>query len=926
MVARKSDVTRAGAGREVSRDLGGSSREVSKGGGVSEVSETKKRRAGKAASSRVKGARQAGDERFDQEAFPGVTQSPSVESLAVDNPSLRYALEGLNSQVRLVGGYRMHYLDEGSGPVVVMVHGNPTWCFLFRHLVRALRDSFRLIVPDHIGCGLSERTPGHAFRAQDRVDHLDELLKQLGISRFSLVMHDWGGSIGTALAQRRVADVDKLVYFNTTLGEIDELPRIIRLAASPFLGEILTKYTKTFLRLTTSIGAYHPLSAEAKRGYLAPYETVLSRQAIWDFVSDIPFFSAHPSFGQKLNLEDGLKQLAEKPVKVMWGLKDPCFHPGFLRKMRGYFPRADIDELPHASHLVLEDEPERVGAAVRDFLTRKATVPQRAPQRSTIYGAVRAAVAATPERAAVIVPAREVNGSVSQPQAASFRALWRLVQQYRRGLSARGMVPGDRVLMLVSPGVEFLSFTLAILGNGGIPVFVDPGVGADNLKRCIDDAGVIGVISESRVLPLRALWFRQFQTVRYHCIVSDILPLPGTSGVFQAQFEASESTEVERSGIEMIAYTSGGTGVPKGVLFTPEMLNSQLACFRSVFGFSSEDVDLPILPIFSLFDISLGMTAVIPPIDPSAPLSCDPAQLGDVIDRFGVTSSFGSPTVWGKIAAWAAREGRSFRSLKRVLLAGAPVADGVLSQVQGVVPAGKVTVPYGATEALPVSVISAAERFAVRRDHEALEYSLDGQYGVPIGLPIPGLSLRIKPLGTASSPDAWGGDCAPGEIGELWVAGSTVSVGYLHGSGDTGSKRYENGVQWHALGDVGYIAPSGMVYFCGRLAHVVQTKTLLCPIPVERIVNALEGVERSALVSLGERGAGVVIEPRDCAVVTNDDRRRELSERVRDALRGNPLTGDISAVFIHPSFPVDGRHNAKIFRDKLSTWAQQQRP
>ncbi len=925
MVARKSVVARAGSGGEVSREAGSSPREASEGGGVSEVSETKKRRAGKTAASRVKGARQAGGEQSDQEASREVQHSPSVESLTVDNPSLRYALEGLNSHVRLVGGYRMHYLDEGSGPVVVMVHGNPTWCFLFRHLVRALRDSFRLIVPDHIGCGLSERTPGHVFRAQDRVDHLDELLKQLGVSRFSLVMHDWGGSIGTALAQRRVADVDKLVYFNTTLGEIDELPRIIRLAASPFIGEILTKYTKTFLRLTTSIGAYHPLSAEAKRGYLAPYETVLSRQAIWDFVSDIPFFSAHPSFGQKLNLEDGLKQLAEKPVKVMWGLKDPCFHPGFLRKMRGYFPRADIDELPHASHLVLEDEPERVGTAVREFLTRKATVSQGAPKRSTTYGAVRAAVAAAPERAAVIVPAREVNGSDSQPQAASFCALWRLVQQYRRGLSARGMLPGDRVLMLVSPGVDFLSFTLAILGNGGIPVFVDPGVGPDNLKRCIDDAGVIGVISESRVLPLRALWFRQFQTVRYHCIVSDVIPLPGTSGVFKAQFEATDAPEVERSGIEMIAYTSGGTGVPKGVLFTPEMLTSQLALFRSEFGFSPGDVDLPILPIFSLFDISLGMTAVIPPIDPGAPLSCDPSQLGDVIDRFGVTSSFGSPTVWGKLAAWAAREGRSFRSLKRVLLAGAPVADGVLSQVQGVIPEGKVTVPYGATEALPVSVISAAERFAVR-EQEAHESSLDGQYGVPIGLPVAGLSLRVKPLGTASCPDAWGGDCAPGEIGELWVAGSTVSVGYLHGAGDTSSKRYENGVQWHALGDVGYIAPSGMAYFCGRLAHVVHAETLLCPIPVERIVNAVEGVQRSALVSLGERGAGVVVEPRDCAAVTNDERRRELSERVRDALRENSLTGDISAVFIHPSFPVDGRHNAKIFRDKLSTWAQQQRP
>ena len=847
-----------------------------------------------------------------------VVNSDDQHSVQDEVSSGERVLEGLNSQFRVVGGYRMHYLDEGSGPVVVMVHGNPTWCYLYRNLAKALRDSFRVIVPDHLGCGLSERTPGHPFRARDRVDHLEELLDSLGIKRFSLVMHDWGGAIGTALAQRRVDDVDKLFYFNTTLGEIDELPRIIRLAASPFIGEILTKYTKTFIRLTTSIGAYRKLSDEVRRGYEAPYETALARQAIWDFVSDIPFFAAHPSFGQKLNLEQGLVQLAKKPVKIMWGLKDPCFHPGFLRKMRGYFPLADIEELPTASHLVPEDEPERAASAVREFLQQSGVVSQAAPQRSTLYGAVRAGVAAHSDAVAIVMPGKQSDSATGS---ITFGALWRLVQQYRRGLLSRGMVTGDRVLMLVPPGIDFIAFTLAILGNGGTPVFVDPGVGTENLKRCIDNAGVIGVVSVPRAIPLRAAWFRQFQTVRYHCIVSDAIPLPSTSGVFRAQFESDEFPEIERSTVEMIAYTSGGTGVPKGVLFSPEMVSEQLEIFRSTFGFMPGQVDLPLLPVFSLFDVALGVTAVIPPIDPGAPLDFDPNRLAQVIEKHQVTSSFGSPTLWKKLADWARGIEKRFPSISRVFIAGAPVNDEVIAAVRSVVPNGEVYIPYGATEALPVSILSGAERIALR-DKKKLEESLDGQQGLPIGKTVKGVSVLVMPLGTAASESEWGSPCKRGEIGELWVSGATVSLGYLHRAGETCSKRLVDGTWWHALGDVGYLGRSGMAYFCGRIAHIVSGSRLWCPIPVERIVNQVEGVRRSALVHLGGGRAGIVIEPHDPAANLEGTNQGELLEKVVATLKVNKLTAEIDKLFVHPSFPVDGRHNAKIFRDRLSVWAQ----
>ena len=167
-------------------------------------------------------------------------------------------------------GHRMHFIDEGRGPVVVCLHGNPTWGFLFRNLVASLRHRHRVIVPDHVGCGLSARPADVLFRAADRIDHLEALFDELGIRSFSLVMHDWGGPIGTGLAVRRPEDVERLVYFNTTLAEMDLLPGIIRRAASPLIGRILTQHTMHFVKLLTSLGVVHSLPRESQTGCETP--------------------------------------------------------------------------------------------------------------------------------------------------------------------------------------------------------------------------------------------------------------------------------------------------------------------------------------------------------------------------------------------------------------------------------------------------------------------------------------------------------------------------------------------------------------------------------------------------------------------------------------------------------------------------------
>ncbi len=830
------------------------------------------------------------------------------------------------SNFRLVGGYRMHYIDEGEGPVIVMVHGNPTWSYLYRDLVAALKNKYRVIVPDHIGCGFSERTPGVHLRASDRVGHLEELLEQLGVDRFSLVMHDWGGSIGTSLAVRHHQQVDGLLYFNTTLGEIDELPRIIRLAASPFVGEILTKYTPTFVNLTTGIGVYHALPQEVRQGYLAPYRTPAARQAIWDFVSDIPFFAAHPSYDEKLGLEDGLRCLQDKPVRVLWGMQDPCFHPGFLRTMRVHFPSAVIEEFPKASHLVMEDEPIRVRELVETFfsgvyndsgaIAGANTSGLVAKQiKSTLYEAVAETVANSPARLAVI----EAKPAGTRDYLCSYRLLWSYVQRYRRGLKGRGMLTGDRVLILVQPGRDFLASVLAVLGNGGVPVFVDPGVGRERLRHCIEDAQVSGAILSPAALALRVLAWRGFRHCKYQMVVTDELPIPGSTGVFAASFSGDPLPPEPRGELEFIAYTSGGTGVPKGVCFSAATLREQLGVLREVFGFQAGQVDLPLLPVFSLFTAALGSTSVFPVVDPTRPLSLDPEHVVGVINEYQVTSSFGSPTLWAKIAGWMTDSSVVAPSLERVLIAGAPVSDAVLKSVSGALPSScQVYVPYGATEALPVSVITAAERHGTVGAVPAVS----GEQGLLVGRPISG--IRVMVARRAGNDGSVRGltPCATGEIGDIWVAGPTVSVGYHHHVGEAQNKFHDGAVLWHRMGDVGYFDSEGHLYFCGRAAHVVSTPSgAKYPIPLERIFNQHPRVARSALIPFRD-GAAMVIEPLQGCFPRTAKERGLFTSELQSCIASVPEASEIKAILFHPSFPVDGRHNAKIFRDQLAEWAK----
>ena len=828
--------------------------------------------------------------------------------------------------------FKLHYIDEGEGPVVLLLHGNPTWSFYFRHLIEELRPHFRVIAPDHIGMGLSDHPVDTHFRAVHRIDHLQEFVQKLGLTRYSMVMHDWGGSIGTGLAVRNIDAVERMVYLNTTLTETESLPLIIKASASPLIGRWLTKYTKRFLKFTTNLGVVHKLPRAVKKCYYYPYKNKARRTAIWDFVADIPFDSTHPSYGDMLGLARDLPLLAKVPVKIVWGLRDPCFHREMLTKVSHHLPHADILELPDASHLVLEDAPDIANVAIRDFFLGKdsteASVGEGAvsmlPEQevNALYEAFTDSVQRHPEAEAVVVPSF-LGDSVKYSQF-RYREFHGLVAKYQRGLQQLGLARGDKVLMLVSPGPEFLALAYAVMGRGATPVFLDPGMGMEKLLTCIQEVQPDAFIGSPKAQLLRMLKRQYFKELKFN-VCASAWGLPGSRGLsYLKKFAARAGEAAPNDGVVLIAFTSGATGTPKGVVYTNEMIRAQLKIFKETFQLEVGGKDLPLLPIFSIFNLALGVSSVFPPVDPSKPIALDPQKVVRVIIDQQITTSFGSPTLWKKLAEYCVRSRTTLQSVKKIFIAGASVPLSTLDQVAEVLQGGAVYTPYGATEALPVTFVSYED---IRSMQPVAAVS--GEQGTFVGKVVPGIALKIiAPHQGMLESNIELQELPAGIIGEILVSGESVSKTYFERPDATQQSKVvdAHGVSWHRMGDMGYRDVHGNIYFCGRKAHMVTGDGKhYYSVPIERIFNTHPKVARSALVALdATSGPALVIEPYPQYFPDTRSQEERFRSEIRELAQQEAITADIGDIFFHRSFPVDGRHNAKIFRDQLGVWADEQ--
>jgi len=268
----------------------------------------------------------------------------------------------------------MHYLDEGKGDPVVLLHGNPSWSFLWRDLVKDLRSDFRCIAPDHVGCGLSDQPLDgfYGYRLRNRVDDIDALLESLGVrSRVTLVLHDWGGMIGMAWAARRPDRVSRLVVMNTAAFRIPggkELPTGLRWARNPLLGPFLVQWLNLFVRGAIRRCTVKPLPPAVAAAYRRPHAALYRRLSVLRFVQDIPLGPRDPSWSILEETERALSRFANVPMLLCWGMRDFVFDGAFLEEWERRFPRAEAHRFEDAGHWLLEDAGDRIVPIVRRFL------------------------------------------------------------------------------------------------------------------------------------------------------------------------------------------------------------------------------------------------------------------------------------------------------------------------------------------------------------------------------------------------------------------------------------------------------------------------------------------------------------------------------------------------------------------------------
>lgn len=271
-------------------------------------------------------------------------------------------------------GLKLHYLDEGEGPPVVMVHGNPTWSFFYRDLVKSLRDSYRVIVPDHIGCGLSDKPQDdrYEYRLKSRVDDLEALIESFAFSeKITLVVHDWGGAIGMGYATRHPERIGRMVIMNTAafpMPEDKKFPPALALVRDSSFGAWLVQRFNAFSRIATYAACKKPMDPLVRKGYIAPYDTPANRIATLRFVQDIPLRPEDPSYGEIARIHEGLAALRELPALLLWGEKDFVFDEPFLKQWIRELPGADVIRYPKAGHYVLEDAKAEAVAAIRKFI------------------------------------------------------------------------------------------------------------------------------------------------------------------------------------------------------------------------------------------------------------------------------------------------------------------------------------------------------------------------------------------------------------------------------------------------------------------------------------------------------------------------------------------------------------------------------
>jgi acyl-CoA synthetase (AMP-forming)/AMP-acid ligase II len=535
---------------------------------------------------------------------------------------------------------------------------------------------------------------------------------------------------------------------------------------------------------------------------------------------------------------------------------------------------------------------------------------------------------AHPYQEAVIFPeGRDAMGRVAYTRL-TYQQLEEASNRMARGLMAYGIGRGMRTAFLVKPSLEFFITTFALFKAKAVPVLIDPGIGLRNMRRCLAESQAEAFVGIPAAHAARILFRWKGGGWKRKVTISRRALFGGLSlNDLEKAGDQNQSVPLEPAReheLAAILFTSGSTGAPKGAVYTHGNFLAQVQLLKDTLGIQPGEKDLCTFPLFALFAPALGMSAVIPEMDFTRPKDVDPEKIAEAIHNFGISNMFGSPALIKTVANYGVERHWHFPTLKRVISAGAPVQAAVIAQFRRLLNEECfLYTPYGATESLPLAI---AESHMILRETSALT---DQGHGICVGTVVPRTDVRIirisdQPI--ASWDPEW--ELTRGEIGEVVVSGDQVTSTYYQRESATQLAKIRDpatGRIWHRMGDLGYFDAMGRLWFCGRKAHRVQTQDgNLFTINCEGVFNKHPLVARTALVGLGQAGMEkplLCVEPKKSLT---PEEETQLFIELKRLGAAHEHTRNIKLFLTHDSFPVDIRHNAKIFREKLKSWAEAQ--
>ena len=854
---------------------------------------------------------------------------------------------------------RWHVLDNGDAiteagrsprGIILAVHGNPTWSYLWRDVVRAgqtAEQPWRVVAVDQLDMGFSERT-GLFRRLEDRVRDLGDLTHALGIDDAGLpvvtLAHDWGGLISQGWAQEHPQLHAATIMTNTAVhhDNAEPIPSALRLALNRAVHEPLTSGTTAFLDTTLALCDPAP-AKDLKKAYKAPYTSRERREGIAHFVADIPAETGHPSNAAYERIA-GRMSAREVPTLLLWGTNDPVFQQRYLEDLMRRAPHADVHRFEGAKHLLPEardiapailtwlgerfgqDEPVVQAHRERRARGRGDFVPFFAELDARRRDASPAVVDMGPVMGTVdgSAPALNVERTVTWAQLSTS------VDQLAVALLRTGVRPGDRVNLMVPPGSMLTTLIYSCLRMGAVIVVADQGLGRKGLTRALRGSSPDWFIGIRKALVgARALGWpgRRISADRLDPVSKKLLGVEHTVAELMdsvTTVRPEDIPAVDPDAEAAVLFTSGSTGPAKGVVYTHRQMAGMRDTIRDTYGLRAGTGLVAGFAPFALLGPALGAASVTPDMDVTSPKTLTAQALAEATMAIGATAVFASPAAIANVLATADELSPAERdALARVdlmLSAGAPIPEELLARLQELMPAAELHTPYGMTEALPLTDVSLDVIRAAREDAQS---GVEGAgRGVCVGTPVEGAQLAVLPLRAdgSVSPDIV---TTPGVTGEI-VARAPHAKDHYDRLWIT-ERASDLTPGWHRTGDVGHFDARERLWYEGRLAHVItMSDGPVSSVAAEHAAQTVPGVGRVAVVGVGPRGSQspvAVIETVPPAAKPHVA-PADLAERVRATI--DFATGlAVSAVLVIPEQPTDIRHNSKIDRAELSDWAEQ---